>query len=93
MLFSMVILLVCCLGQFLGRYGFKKEASPGDLFRVSLPLRNCLGLLSGEVFRAVSGQIGFKIRASPVDLFRVSLPLESQQVLAGASRCLQSALM
>ena len=64
---------------------YKKEASPGDLFRASFP--------SGEVFRAVSGQIGFKIRASPVDLFRVSLPLESQQVLAGASRCLQSALM
>ena len=59
---------------------YKKEASPGDLLRLSFP--------SGDVFRAVSGQIGFKIRASPVDLFRVSLPLESQQLLAGVCKAL-----
>ena len=69
MLFSMVILLVCCLGQFLGRYGLKKEASPGDLFRVSLPQQNCLGQFLGRY--------GFKKEALPGDLFRVSLPLRN----------------
>ena len=52
LLFYIDILLVCCLGQFLGRYGLKKEPSPDDLFGVSLSQESCLG-------QFVSGQIRF----------------------------------